>query len=117
MDAHYGQTSSDSGCVYTFRLPDGRERRGFHTGQGRLRSDLRDLAHSIAVEVEYDPVDPSISCIKGDGSQNLVEWLLRKVVLGGVLLILFVSPGVMVIRDGVRTFRADSTKLASEGDA
>lgn len=116
-DGDQGQTFWDSGCVYTFRLPDGREMRDVHTGQGRLRSEFRNLAHPVAVEVEYDPVDPSISRIKGDGSQSLVDWLLRKVGLGGLLLILFVSPGVKLIRDGVRRFRAGSTKLPSEGDA
>ncbi len=112
-DGIEGKADWSHGAVYTFSLPDGREMRGGTKGSGRLKSEFRDLARPVAVEVEYDPADPSINRIKGGGSQSLVEWLLRKVLLGVVLLAALTSPGVILIRDGVKKFRAASIKVAN----
>lgn len=112
-DGEEGQTFWYSSVVYTFRLPDGREMRGFNTGKGRVRPEFRDRARPFAVEVEYDPADLSINRLKGSGSQSLLEWLLRKVLLGVVLLAVLTSPGVILIRDGVKKFRAASIKVAN----
>lgn len=82
------------GAAYTFHLPDGREvSASTRTRSGRLRPEFADLEHPISVEVEYDPVDPSISRLKGEGSQSFVEWLILKVGAGGFLLVLLMSPG------------------------
>ena len=35
-------------------------------------------------------------------AKRSLEWLLRKVGFGGILLVFFASPGVKLIRDGVR---------------
>ena len=91
------------GAVYTFRLPDGTEISGA-TGSrtGRLRADLIDLDEPVSVEVEYDPADPTINRLKGEGSQSLLEWLLRKAGLGALLLAMFLAPGIIIIRHGIR---------------
>ena len=102
------------GSTYTFRLPDGREVRAVTgTQSGRLRPEFAKLEQPIPVEVEYDPVDPFISRLKGDGSQSIIEWILRKVGVGGLLLALFIYPGGKLICDGVREFWAGSK---GEGD-
>ena len=92
-------------AAYTFHLPDGREVSAT-TGSrsGRLRPEFVDFEQPIPIEVEYDPTNPSISRLKGEGCQSLVEWLFRKVCLGGLMFVLFVSPGVQLIRDGIRSF-------------
>ena len=90
---------SDVG-VYTYRLPDGRE---FKT---LVRVPTGGLKEQQAVE--YLPDNPAVSRIKGHGCQSVGEWLWRKVGLGGLLLALFVSPGVVLLRDGVRDMRKPS---------
>jgi hypothetical protein len=113
-DGDDGRVQWTHGSTYTFRLPDGHEvEAATGTRSGRLRPEFAKLEKPLPVEVEYDPADPLISRLKGDGSQSLVEWILRKVGLGGLLLVLFMSPGVKLIFDGVREFRAGSRM---EGD-
>ncbi len=52
--------------------------------------------------VEYSSDDPSMNRIKGEGRQTITEWLWRKVGLGAVLLLLCCSPGICLIRAGLR---------------
>ncbi|HLG17758.1 MAG TPA: hypothetical protein VJH03_25160 [Blastocatellia bacterium] len=107
QDGDDGRAHWYHGIAYTFRLPDGREiRAATGSRSGRLSPELVNSKDPIAVEVEYDPRVPSVNRLKGDGSQSLGDWLLRKVVLGGVLLILFMWPGVKLLRDGIAEFRA-----------
>lgn len=75
--------------------------------RGRLRAELVDLEAPLPVEIEYAPLAPSINRIKGDGSQTVFEWLLRKVGAGGLLAILLASPGIVLIRDGIRVYRSN----------
>lgn len=115
-DGDDGRAHFVHGIVYRFRLPDGREARGYTgTRSGRLSAEWIDLKEPIPVDVEYDPSDPSINRLKGDGSQNFIDWLLRKVGLGGLLLILFVSPGVKLIRDGIQELRGNGERATSSG--
>ncbi len=97
-----GATQWVHSAKYTFRLPDGRVMTAA-TGDrgGRLRDELRDLVNPVPVEVEYDPNDPSISRIKGDGNATVNEWLTRRVGLGGLLLAMFLAPGVFLFTSGI----------------
>ena len=91
---------------YNYRLRDGREftqTTGDRTG--RLRDDLRDLAQPVPIEVEYDPRNPQISRIKGDGNATVLRWLILRVGLGGALLALFLSPGVRPTFDAITSLR------------
>lgn len=90
--------------TYTFGLPDGREVSASISRSGRLSAELGAVRPPIPTEVEYLADDPSISRLKGDGSQNINQWLLRTG-LGGLLLALLVSPGIKLIRNGVTAFR------------
>jgi len=81
---------SDVG-IYRFQIPDGRE------FMARARAPIGELRSEEAVE--YLPDDPSVSRIKGDGCQSVGEWLWRKVGLGVLLLAMFVTPGIIAIRD------------------
>lgn len=109
-DGSKGEAYWSHGAAYTYRLPDGRELKG-RTGSrpGRLGTELTSLDKPISVEVEYDPDDPSLSRIKGSGSQSITEWLLRKVGLGAFLLFLLLLPGGTLIRTGLRGLRASGT--------
>lgn len=91
---------------YRFTLPDGREFRGnIKSRMGRLKEQFRNLPSEIPVTVEYLVDDPTVNRLKGDGNETLQEWLWRRVGIGMLLLILFLSPGVAVIRDAFRAVK------------
>lgn len=91
------------GAEYAYRLPDGRELSGT-TGdrRGRLREDLRVTTKPVPIEVEYDPLNPERSRIKGDGQDTILRWAIFKLGLGGLLLALFVSPGIVILKGGIQ---------------
>lgn len=94
------------GAVYKYYLPDGREfTERTKERSGRLGAEFRNLTYPYPVEVEYLQYKPTVSRIRGDGHNSTLSWLLCKVVLGCVLLILFCTPGIILIRDAVRDFK------------
>ena len=93
-------TQWSHGAIYRFTLPDGRMIEDeTPIRSGRLRSDL---VAPTPIQVEYLPSNPEVSRIKGDGITTWREWALRRLLLGGLMLALFVSPGIGLI---VRAFR------------
>lgn len=84
---------SDVG-VYTFRTPDGQQ------FQASTKVPIGQLSKQR--EVEYLPDDPAVNRIRGDGCASIFEWLWRKVGLGVILLALFLSPGITLLRKGIR---------------
>jgi hypothetical protein len=91
---------------YTYRLPDGRElEESSHDHRGPLSEELVDLQQPYRIEVEYLPEDPTVSRIKGGGSQGLSEWIWRDVGLGGLLLAIFLLPGIRLLDIGVHELR------------
>src|SRR5262249_49661430 len=91
---------------YAFHLPDGREVQGATGSQGgRLPKELADAPQGATVAVEYLAEDPAVNRLSGYGSSSFADWLFRKVLLGGFLLALLVSPGLKIARDGITEFR------------
>jgi len=107
-ETDYGSTIWTHYARYTYRLPDGREFYQTTRGTGRLSEEFYNLQEPYPVEIEYHPDDPSVSRIKGDGSDTLFEWLWRKVGLGLLLLVIFLSPGVRMLWSGVRDLRVNA---------
>jgi tetratricopeptide (TPR) repeat protein len=84
--------------IYAFQTPDGRE------FQASTREPTGELA--MQLEVEYLPEDPAVNRIKGEGCASVGEWLWRKLGLGSLLLAMFLSPGIVLLRDGIRDIRS-----------
>ena len=98
-----GGTQWFHAAVYKYRLPDGREfTRRTKDNSGRLKDEFRDLKQPYPIQVEYLPDAPNISRIKGDGHDTIWGWLLYKVGLGTLLLALFLSPGIIMVRNTLR---------------
>jgi uncharacterized protein DUF3592 len=92
-EADDGTTIFFHGITYTFQLPDGRTVTGYRGNrQGRLHNTT---PHPF--EVRYLPDNPAVSWIKADVSPTIGDWLLLKVVGGGLALVLLLSPGVGII--------------------
>lgn len=87
---------SDVG-VYTFQLSGGRE---FKATTRAPTGQLREQE-----EIEYLPNNPTISRIKGDGCNSITEWLWRKIGLGGILLLIFLSIGFEFVLQAIKEFK------------
>lgn len=104
FDGEYGWSC---GAIYTFRPPGGIKIKSFSSTCDNLSfspvspDDPDDLG-PIGIEVEYIPANPTINRIKGTGVQSLIDFLLRKVVLGSILLVMLVWPGFILVRDSVK---------------
>jgi len=111
-ETDYGRTIWYHGAVYTYLLPDGREfTKKTPERKGRLKPEFLDLHEPYPVEVEYLQHNPTVSRIKGEGSTTLFDWLWRKAGLGFLLLALFVSPGIFVLKNGIVAFRQNTKNL------
>ena len=114
-DDDQGRAHWYHGATYTYRLPDGREfTQSTRDSPGRLKDEFLDLQQPYPVEVEYLSEDPAISRIKGDGSDSVSDWIWRKVGLGILLLALFLSPGIVLLRNGVRQLKRSHSNLATK---
>jgi len=80
--------------VYSFHIPDGRK---FYT---RTYNPF-----DKSIEIEYLPDNPSVNRAKGDGCQSITEWLWRKIGFGGLFLVLVISPGFVLIKNGVKEMK------------
>jgi hypothetical protein len=111
-DGDDGRAHWFHGATYTYRLPAGREyTQRTKDVSGRLKEKFRDLQQPYPIEVEYLPDNPTVSRIKGDGSESIMDWLWRKAGLGSLLLALFVSPGIILLRNGIREMKRSRTTV------
>jgi hypothetical protein len=104
------------GAKYTYRLPDGREfTQTTKESPGRLKKEFLNLKKPYSIEVQYLPENPTVSRIKGEGSDNILDWAWRKAGLGTLILVILLSPGFVLLRDGVRNVfrvkRATNTSI------
>ena len=77
--------------VYSFRVPDGRKFNVVDEAAiGQLKQERT---------IEYLPDNPNVNRFQGEGSQSIMSWLFGKVILGTLLLVLIVSPGLVVLRE------------------
>jgi len=111
-DDDRGRTHWVNGASYKYTLPNGREfTQRTQDEPRRLKEEFRNLKQPYPIEVEYLPDKPAVSRRKGDGCQNVLEWLWQKALLGSLLPALFVSPGIAVLLKAVRdlkNFREDA---------
>ncbi len=80
--------------VYSFRVPDGRKFNVVDEAAiGQLKQERT---------IEYLPDNPTVNRFQGEGSQNFTSWFFGKVLLGTLLLVLIVSPGLVFLRKGIK---------------
>ncbi len=91
--------------VYRFYVPDGRK---FYVlakaAIGQLKQERT---------IEYLPDNPDVNRFQGEGSQNIMSWFFGKVILGTLLLVLIVSPGLVFLRKGIKRSR-EQIEVGSE---
>ena len=111
-DGPEGGVGWTHGVRYQYLLPDGREFTQVYHRTGRLKDQFRNLEQAYPIEVEYLPEDPAVSRIRGNGHRSVMEWLLLKVGLGGLYLVLFVSPGVTMLHHAASNMKRIRKGLA-----
>jgi len=103
-ETYEGEQESERGHVHTFDVGV----YAFTTRDGReFKTLTKAPTGQCAAEetVEYLPENPEINRVRGDGCSSVAEWIWRKIGLGTVLLVLFASPGVVMLREAVRDMR------------
>lgn len=100
IDSYEVDTGDERGTVYDvgvykFSLPDGRKFKAY------TKNSLGELEEQI----EYLPSNPSINRIKGEGCQSIIEWIGEKIIGGGLLLAMFLSPGFILARNGIKEIK------------
>jgi len=93
--------------IYHFNTPDGKT---FKAVNKASTGELDKLC-----DVEYLSTNPTINRIKGSGSKTIIEWFFQKILSGGFLLILFLSPGICILHQLFedRKKRQNGNKLQS----
>lgn len=95
---------------YYFNLPNGKRIYDSAISGGALPEDLCCLEDKpYEVKVEYLSSNPTINRVKDfdAGSKTIGNWLWRKVLLGGILLIGCLSIGVIWIRNTIKEYKKD----------
>jgi len=95
---------------YYFNLPDGKRIYDSAIAGGALPEDLCCLKDEpYEVMVEYLSSNPTINRVKDfdNGSKTIGNWIWRKFLLGGIILIGCLSFGVMLIRHTIKKYRED----------
>ena len=91
--------------VYSFRVPDGRKFGVVDEAAiGQLKQERT---------IEYLPDDPDVNRFQGEGSQSIMSWFFGKIILGTLLLVLIVSPGLVFLRKGIKRSR-EQIEVGSE---
>lgn len=85
-------------CSYMFSLPDG-------TILDSSMNVSNKIKEETDVKIEYLLVNPQTNRIQGEGNSTFFDWAWRKLGLGLGLLALFTSPGIILIRNGIKEFR------------
>ncbi len=79
--------------IYSFRVPDGRKFNVVDEAAiGQLKQERT---------IEYLPDNPNVNRFQGEGFQSIMSWLFGNVILGTLLLVLIVSPGLVVLRERI----------------
>jgi hypothetical protein len=66
-----------------------------------------------SIDIEYFPNLPRWNRLHGTGSDGFFDWLWRHALLGTAMLVLFLSPGVALLKNGIAEIR---TALAAPAD-
>jgi len=66
---------------------------------------LDEKTRPATLDVEYFPSFPRWNRIQGTGIYSFFDWLWRQALLGTLLLVLFLSPGVALLKTGIGEIR------------
>lgn len=96
----YAESDSGQGGPY--------QRCGYrYVVNGTSYNDVSDFAQDVgdAVEILYLPDNPSVHREKLGAATGIFDFIFRKMILGTVLLVMFLSIGFVMIRDGINSFK------------
>ena len=97
----YDRGESGSGALYSYEYTykvDKVTHKKKYNHLGELKRELMSLDAPYPIEVEYLPIYPAISRIKGNGAQSLTEWFFREFCLGIIIYLVCIAPGYQLIK-------------------
>lgn len=115
LDAYGDFQEEDAGPGYTYGIvtyefmADNGEKITTSTRQlkGGLPEEwLDEKTRPKTIDVDYFPKFPHWNRIQGTGIDSFFDWLWRQALLGTLLLALFLSPGVALLKNGIGEIRA-----------
>lgn len=65
-------------------------------------------------KIEYLPDNPEVNRVKGEGCQSVVEWLWRKMGIGGIFLLMFCSVGFFMLKGSIIEYKCKKIRLEVE---
>ncbi len=95
---------------YTFSTQDGKVINNWSSDLGYIKNFT---GRPLLIQVEYLPDSPEINRVKDETSQckTIGEFVWRRLVLGMLLLLMFLSIGFTLIKVGIKEYLAESKKL------
>ena len=90
--------------TYTFTTTNGKSVESSWSSKGRLREEFIDLVDPYPTTIVYLRDNPDINEIKENLSESMIEFILRKVALGLLLLTLFCSIGLLMIKGAIKDY-------------
>jgi len=99
---------------YIFNTANGRQLDSHGECDGRLPSELSDLTEPYPTDVVYLENNPEINMVKNTLCKNVAEFLWRRVGMGTLLLLIFSSLGIVIIRNAINTYLTESKNQLSD---
>jgi hypothetical protein len=95
---------------YTFSTQDGKVINNWSSDLGYIKNFT---GRPLLIQVEYLPDNPEINRVKDETSQckTLGEFVWSRLVLGMLLLLMFLSIGFTLIKNGIKEYLAENKKL------
>lgn len=90
--------------AYSFTTNEGKILESSGRGNGQLREEFVDLDEPYPITIAYLKNNPEINVIKNNLSDSMLEFVLRKIVLGFLLLSLFCSIGLLLIKGAINDY-------------
>lgn len=95
-----GKTTAEDTCFYSFKLND-------QVFEGMTHEANNELDQ---IEIEYLADNPEINRLKGEGGSTVSEWIWQRLAGRTFFLLLFLTPGILLIKNGVSELRLFKNK-------
>lgn len=89
---------------YKFTTKEGKSIESSGRGNGQLSEEFVDLHEPYPISILYLKNNPELNEIKDNLSDSMFEFILRKIILGLLLLSLFCSIGIIVIIGAIKDY-------------
>ena len=93
-DRDSGQGGAYQRCEYSYKV------------SGNTYQGVSDFSQNVGekTEIIYLPENPSVHREKLGAATGIFDFVFRKILVGAILLVMFVSGGIVIIKNGIKEF-------------